>query len=136
MAYLPDFSKLNGLLPAITQDWKTKEVLMVAFMNREAWQKTIETGEAVYFSRTRNKLWHKGESSGNVQKIREILIDCDEDTIVLLVDQIGGAACHTGFNSCFYRKVDLEKAKMDNSTSSLVHIKEEKIFDPKDVYGK
>ena len=110
----------DGLIPAIVQDHETNEVLMLAYMNEESFKKTVDTGVAHYFSRSRNKLWKKGETSGNVQVIREILIDCDEDTILLKVEQTGGA-CHTGYRSCFYRKWGGQ-------------IVGEKIFDPKDVY--
>ncbi|MFC1503870.1 phosphoribosyl-AMP cyclohydrolase [Spirochaetota bacterium] len=120
-----DFNKLNGIIPVITQDHKTLEVLMLAFMNKEAWDETLKKGEAVYFSRSRGKLWHKGETSGHVQKIKEILIDCDNDTLLLKVDQVGGAACHTGYNSCFYRKVEKNDIKI---------IKDKKIFNPDEVY--
>ncbi len=122
----PDFEKGNGLVPVITQDASTGTVLMLAYMNKEAWDKTWETKEAHYWSRSRKKLWHKGGTSGNVQKVKEILIDCDDDTILLKVEQIGGAACHTGYSTCFYRKL-LEED---------VEIVAEKIFDPKEVYGK
>jgi phosphoribosyl-AMP cyclohydrolase len=93
----------DGLVPAIAQDASTGRILMMAWMNREALAETSKRGEAVYFSRSRNKLWHKGESSGHTQKVREIRLDCDEDVIVLQVEQIGGIACHTGRESCFYR---------------------------------
>jgi phosphoribosyl-AMP cyclohydrolase len=93
----------DGLVPAIAQDAATGRILMMAWMNREALAETSQRGEAVYFSRSRNKLWHKGESSGHTQKVREIRLDCDEDVIVLQVEQIGGIACHTGRESCFYR---------------------------------
>ena len=102
--FKPDFSK--GLIPAIAQDSKDGEVLMLAYMNEEAWNRTLETGEAHYWSRSRQKLWHKGETSGNVQKVHSIRLDCDKDTILLSVTQIGGAACHTGRRSCFFRKWD------------------------------
>ncbi|MGB5155926.1 phosphoribosyl-AMP cyclohydrolase [Desulfobacterium sp. N47] len=121
-----DFNKINGLVPAIVQDYKTGEVLMLAFMNRNAWEKTLETGKATYFSRSRQKLWVKGETSGNVQIVKEILVDCDEDTVLLKVEQIGNAACHTGYRSCFYRKVE------DGSLS----IFGEPIFNPDEVYKK
>ncbi len=101
---LPDFSKNNGLVGTIAQDSVTKEVLMFAFMNKEAWQKTIETGFAHYYSRSRNKLWKKGESSGHLQKVKNIRIDCDNDCILLLIEQ-EGAACHTNHVSCFYREI-------------------------------
>jgi len=101
-----DFAKQGGLVPAITQDAVTKEVLMLAYMNREAWEKTLGTGLAHYWSRSRGKLWKKGETSGNVQEVLEIRVDCDADCVLLLVNQSGGAACHTGKRSCFYRKVE------------------------------
>lgn len=93
----------DGLVPAIAQDAKTGRILMMAWMNRESLQLSAERGEAVYWSRSRNKLWHKGESSGHIQKLHEIRLDCDEDVIVLMVEQLGGIACHTGRESCFYR---------------------------------
>ena len=122
-----NFDKLDGLITAIAQDYQTNEVLMLAFMNQEAWNKTLETGKAHYYSRTRKKLWFKGEESGNVQMVKEILVDCDYDCVVLKIDQIGGAACHTGYNSCFYRMVDGDELKM---------IKETRVFDPEQVYKK
>lgn len=100
----PDFSK--GLVPAIAQDAATGEVLMLAYMNEEAWKRTLETGEAHYWSRSRKELWHKGGTSGNVQKVLSIRLDCDSDTVLLKIEQIGGAACHTGRRSCFYREWD------------------------------
>ena len=119
-----NFQKLNGLLPVVIQDYKTNKVLMLGFMNKEAWKKTLKTGKATYYSRTRKAIWQKGETSGNVQLVKEILIDCDNDTILLKVKQIGNAACHAGYESCFYRK--LEKGKLK--------ITEKKVFDPKEVY--
>ncbi len=95
----------DGLIPAIAQDSKTGEVLMLAFMNEESLKKTLKTREAWYWSRSRKKLWHKGEESGNFQKIKEIYYDCDEDALLLKIEQIGGIACHTGNRSCFYRKL-------------------------------
>ncbi len=92
----------NGLLPAVVQDYRTGEVLMLAYINQLAWEKTLETGKAHYWSRSRNSLWLKGETSGHVQLIKEILVDCDQDTVVYKVEQLGGAACHTGYRSCFY----------------------------------
>ena len=118
------FDKGKGLLPAIAQDYKTNEVLMLAYINKEAWQKTQETGKAHYWSRSRNKLWLKGESSGHQQIIKEILMDCDEDTVVYRVEQLGGAACHTGHRSCFYRRV----------TDNDIEIIDEPVFDPGEVY--
>ena len=94
----------NGLIPAIAQDAQTGDVLMFAWMNREALARTAETGEAVYFSRSRGKLWHKGEESGHTQKVREIRIDCDNDVVLLKIEQVGGIACHTGRRSCFFQK--------------------------------
>ncbi len=101
-----DFSKSGGLIPAIAQDFETGEVLMLAYINKEAWEETLRTGHAAYFSRSRNQLWRKGESSGNFQEICEILVDCDQDTVIYKVRQIGGAACHTGHRSCFFRKIE------------------------------
>ncbi len=123
-AFEPDFAK--GLIPAIAQDAATGEVLMLAYMNEEAWLRTLETGEAHYWSRSRRKLWHKGESSGNVQKVLSVRLDCDSDTILLLITQKGGAACHTGRRSCFYREW---KAGRVDVCSPLV-------FDPEKVYGQ
>lgn len=96
----------QGLVPAIAQDWQTGRVLMVAWMNREALAATAARREAVYFSRSRQKLWHKGEESGHVQKVHEIRLDCDADVIVLAIEQTGGIACHTGRQSCFYRRLE------------------------------
>jgi len=96
----------DGLIPAIAQDAATGRVLMVAWMDREALKRTVETGEAIYWSRSRKKLWHKGEESGHTQKVREIRIDCDADVVLLLVEQQGGIACHTGRESCFYSKLE------------------------------
>ncbi len=123
-SFAPDFSK--GLVPAIAQDAEDGEVLMLAYMNEEAWRKTLETGEAHYWSRSRSRLWHKGESSGNVQKVHSIRLDCDSDTILLSITQIGGAACHTGRRSCFYRK-------LENGVESICS---DQVFDPAAVYGK
>jgi len=118
------FEKLNGLLPVIIQDYKTNKVLMLAFMNKEAWQRTLKTGKATYYSRTRKAIWQKGETSGNIQLVKEILIDCDNDTILLKVKQVGSAACHTGYESCFYRKLERGKLKIIGK----------KVFEPKEVY--
>ena len=123
---LPDFSKNNGLLPAIAQDAATGEVLMLAWMNAESYAETLRTGRAVYFSRSRNKLWRKGEESGNVQEVKGIYFDCDADTILLKVNQIGGAACHEGYSSCFFRQVTPEGFKVVS----------ERVFDPAEVYKK
>lgn len=121
-----DFSKGNGLVTAIVQDAETGEILMVANMNEESLAKTIELGEAVYWSRSRKKLWHKGEESGHTQKIRGLYLDCDGDALLLKVEQIGGAACHTGKRSCFFRKLD-----QDSVTDVGVQV-----FDPGEVYKK
>ena len=121
-----DFQKSGGLIPAIAQDADTGQVLMLAWMNREAFDETVRTGRACYFSRSRNRLWRKGEESGNVQQVSEIYIDCDADTILMKVKQLGGAACHEGYVSCFFRKLDGEELKVIG----------ERIFDPKEVYGK
>src|SRR6266566_3425031 len=102
----PDFDKAGGLVAAIAQDADTGEVLMIAWMNREAYEETLRTGRACYFSRSRNRLWRKGEESGNVQEVRGVYVDCDADTILLKVNQVGGAACHEGYKSCFFRKVE------------------------------
>jgi phosphoribosyl-AMP cyclohydrolase len=102
----PDFEKRGGLLPAIAQDALTGQVLMVAYMNREAWRRTLETGLATYWSTSRNALWVKGESSGHVQHVREVLIDCDQDAVLLRVEQAGGVACHQGYATCFFRRVE------------------------------
>jgi phosphoribosyl-AMP cyclohydrolase len=122
-----DFSKGDGLLPAIVQDHATGRVLMLAYINAASWQETLKTGEAHYWSRSRRTLWHKGGTSGHVQKIKEIYVDCDNDTVLFRVDQLGGAACHKGYASCFYRRVDRD------GDAAIV---EEKVFDPKKVYGK
>jgi len=102
----PDFAKRGGLLPAIAQDAETGQILMVAYMNREAWQATLATGRATYWSTSRDELWEKGATSGHVQHVREILIDCDADAVVLKVDQVGGVACHKGYASCFFRRAE------------------------------
>ena len=101
-----DFNKTGGLVPAIAQDYQTGEILMLAYMNPDAFNATLSTGKATYYSRSRQTLWVKGETSGNMQLIKEIRIDCDEDTVLLKVEQLGGAACHTGHRSCFYKKVE------------------------------
>ena len=118
----PDFSK--GLVPAIAQDAATGEVLMLAYMNEEAWKRTLETGEAHYWSRSRKELWHKGGTSGNVQKVLSIRLDCDSDTVLLKIEQIGGAACHEGYKSCFFTEI----------TSDGERTCSPKVFDPKEVY--
>lgn len=122
----PDFSKGGGLLPAIVQDAETGEVLMMAYMNAESYAETMATGRAVYFSRSRKQLWRKGQQSGNVQQVREIYLDCDRDTILLKVDQTGGAACHEGYRSCFFRQVTPDGLKVVGR----------RVFDPDEVYGE
>ena len=117
----------NGLIPAVIQDYKNNEVLMVAYMNDVAVKKTIVTKRAHFYSRSRNKLWLKGESSGHVQKVKEIRFDCDADCLLVKVEQVGGA-CHTGYRSCFYRKLK------DNKGNATVSGK--KMFDPEKVYKK
>jgi len=121
-----DFAKGQGLIPAIVQDWKTGEVLMVAYMNAASWAKTLETGKACFWSRSRKKLWLKGETSGHVQIIKEIYLDCDQDALLLKVEQVGGAACHTGYRSCFYRQI----------VNGQTQVIGKRIFDPKEVYGE
>ena len=121
-----DFEKTGGLIPAIAQDHATGEILMLAYINREAWETTLRTGKATYYSRSRQQLWIKGETSGNVQVVKEIRIDCDDDTVIFKVEQIGGAACHTGHRSCFYKKIE------DGSVTVMGR----PLFNPKEVYGK
>ena len=121
-----NFEKQGGLVPAIAQDAATGQVLMMAWMNREAYEETLRTGRACYFSRSRNRLWRKGEESGNVQEVKAVFIDCDADTILLKVKQIGGAACHEGYPSCFFRQVEGDGFKVVG----------ERVFDPKQVYKK
>ncbi len=120
-----DFEKMGGLVPAIIQDHETGQVLMLAYMNKIAWEKTLETGKAWFYSRSRDKQWMKGESSGHVQVVKEVFVDCDDDTVLLKVDQIGGAACHKGYESCFFRKL--------NGETTIVG---ERKFDPDKVYNK
>src|ERR1043165_2676614 len=119
-----DFAKTGGLLPAVAQDADTGQVLMLAWMNREAYEETLRTGRACYFSRSRGRLWRKGEESGNVQEVREIFLDCDADTVLLKVHQIGGAAWHEGYKSCFFRKV----------AGDALQVVGERVFDPRQVY--
>ena len=122
-----DFSKTaDGLIPAISQDWQTGEVLMLAYINRASWEQTLATGKATYWSRSRKKFWVKGEESGNIQKIKEILVDCDLDTVIFKVEQVGGAACHEGYHSCFFRKLE----------DGELRIVGERVFDPAEVYKK
>ena len=125
--FTPKFNA-HGLIPVIAQDADSSQVLMVAFMNREALAKTIETGKATYFSRSRNKLWTKGEESGHVQQVREILTDCDQDCLILKV-RVDAGQCHVGYQSCFYRRVK------PNSSDQLEFVADP-VYDPNDVYKK
>lgn len=122
-----DFSKGEGLIPAIAQDHISGRVLMLAYISKESWEKTLETGEVHYWSRSRRELWHKGGTSGNVQVVKEIYADCDNDTVLFKVEQIGGAACHLGYESCFHKMI-----KKDGT----FEIFDKRVFDPKEVYGK
>jgi len=123
---LLDFEKGGGLVTAIAQDCVSNEILMVAFMNEESFRQTLATGQAVYWSRSRSKLWHKGEESGNVQIVKELFVDCDADVVLMKVEQVGGAACHTGKRSCFFRKLEGGEI-LDVGTQ---------VFDPDEVYGQ
>lgn len=123
---VPDFQKGDGLVTAVAQDAESGTVLMVAYMNQEAFEETRSTGRVVYYSRSRQRLWRKGEESGNYQELREMYVDCDADAVLLKVKQNGGAACHEGYQSCFFRKVMGEDLQVEG----------ERIFDPKEVYGK
>jgi len=120
-----DFSKGDGLLPAIVQDWQSGEVLMLAYLDRASWEETLRTGRATFWSRSRRKRWQKGETSGHYQLVREIRIDCDQDAVLFKVEQLGGAACHTGHRSCFYRRV---------ADDGLV-TEGQPLFDPAQVYS-
>ena len=123
----PDFSKdPNGLIPAIAQDWQTGEVLMLAYINELSWNETLKTGKGTYWSRSRQQLWCKGDTSGNFQIVKDILIDCDLDTVIFKIEQIGDAACHKGYSSCFFRSIK------ENGCD----IVSEKVFNPEDVYKK
>ncbi len=127
--FLPRFNE-SGLITCVTMDSTTQDILMVAYMNEEALQETLRTGRAVYYSRSRKALWRKGEKSGNWQEVQEVRVDCDQDCLQLLVKQTGGAACHTGRHSCFYRRI-----KSGQSTE-LEFIDQNRLFDPTQVYGK
>ena len=120
----PVFESATDLVTAIAQDSASGRVLMIAHMNREAWDETLRTGQAVYFSRSRGKLWRKGEESGNIQLVRDVFVDCDGDAVLLKVEQIGGAACHEGYASCFFRRV----------TPNGLQVEGERVFDPQTVY--
>ena len=126
----------EDLVIGIAQDWQTNDVLMVAFMNKEAVEQTLKTKKAHYYSTSRQKQWLKGESSGNVQTVKEMYIDCDADAIIMKVEQIG-AACHEGYRSCFFRQLDIDKESIDidNITDDDVKVISERLFDPKEMYG-
>ena len=123
----PNFEKME-LIPVIAQDDATGDVLMLAYMNEEAWRETLKNGRVCYYSRSRQKLWRKGEESGNVQEVKSIFYDCDADTLLIRVNQIGGAACHEGYKSCFFRKL--------NPATGETEVVGDRVFDPKQVYGK
>ena len=123
----PDFSNTE-LVPVIAQDAATGDVLMLAYMNAEAYAETLATRRVCYYSRSRQRLWRKGEESGNVQHLKRIYYDCDADTLLVQVEQVGGAACHEGYASCFYREID-----PDTGAASVIA---ERVFDPADVYGR
>jgi len=131
-AFMPKFDS-DGLIAAVVTDADTDQVLMVGYMNAEALHRTIETGEAWYWSRSRKGFWKKGETSGQVQKVQAILTDCDQDALVVKVRVEGnGATCHVGYKSCFFRKV----SKADDGSVSLVHDGGDRVYDPEEVYGK
>ena len=131
--FTPDFSKANGLVAAIAQDAASGEVLMLAWMDQAAWEATLATGEAHYYSRSRKRLWRKGESSGHIQRVRAVRLDCDSDAVLLEVEQIGGAACHEGYRSCFFRRLApaAEGAASGGSEATLCC---PRVFDPAQVY--
>jgi phosphoribosyl-AMP cyclohydrolase len=126
-ASAPDFQKVE-LIPVVAQDDVTGDVLMLAYMNQEAYDETLKSGRVVYYSRSRKKLWRKGEESGNVQELKSIWFDCDADTLLVRVNQIGGAACHEGYRSCFFRRIDPQ--------TGGISVVGERVFDPLAVYGK
>jgi len=131
-SFAPKFDK-SGLIPVVTSDYKTGEILMQGYMNKEALLKTIKLGEAIYYSRSRKTLWHKGKTSGFIQKIKEIRIDDDQDSVWLKVNVVGGASCHVGYRSCFYRSVPFGKSLKNNRL--ILKFKEtKKVFNPKKVY--
>ena len=133
LAFAPKFDA-DGLIPALAMDAVTREPLMLAYMNEESLRRTLEIGEAVYWSRSRKEIWHKGATSGHVQKVMEIRTDCDQDALILFVEQIGAGACHSGRNSCFYRKV--ETSDDGGFAAKLQWVQEDRSFDPAAVYGK
>jgi phosphoribosyl-AMP cyclohydrolase len=123
----PDFDKVE-LIPVVAQDEASGDVLMLAYMNRQAYEETLSTGRVCYWSRSRQKLWRKGEESGNVQELKSLYFDCDADTLLVKVNQIGGAACHEGYRSCFFRRID--------PASREVSVEGERVFDPAEVYNR
>lgn len=136
LTFAPKFDR-DGLIPAMAIDWKTRQPLMLAYMNEESLKLTLEKGEAVYWSRSRQEIWHKGATSGHVQVVKEILVDCDQDALVLVVDQIGAGACHTGHHSCFYRAVAFGKEVENLDDGVVVPLKQSDeglSFDPDSVY--
>ena len=136
--FAPKFDQ-NGLIPALAMDHITHEPLMLAYMNAESLRMTMELGEAVYYSRSRQEIWHKGATSGHVQKVKQILVDCDQDALIVLVDQCGAGACHTGHHSCFYRSVpfgDELKAQPQGGAVTLREADGGVVFDAEAVYGK
>ncbi len=126
----------DGLIPALAMDHQTKRPLMLAYMNEESLKMTLELGEAVYYSRSRQEIWHKGATSGHIQKVHEILIDCDQDALILYVDQLGAGACHTGHQSCFFRSLPLADEIVDGVPVELKAADEGCCFDAESVYGK
>lgn len=137
LAFAPKFDA-DGLIPAIATDAKTGEVLMVAYMNDESLKLTLTCGEAVYYSRSRQEIWHKGKTSGHVQKVHELRTDCDQDAIVLKVEQVGAGCCHVGYPSCFYRRAPIgdELQAAGGAPVPLILATENKSYDPDAVYGK
>lgn len=127
--FAPKFDQ-NGLITAMAIDERTNEPLMLAYMNKESLKLTLEIGEAVYWSRSRSEIWHKGKTSGHIQKVKEIRTDCDQDALIIVVEQVGAGACHTGRNSCFYRKV------IPGTPAALAFTQPKLSFDPSSVYGK
>lgn len=133
-SFAPKFDD-NGLIPVVTTDYKSGEVLMQGYLNSESFAMTLELGEAVYYSRSRKQIWHKGKTSGLVQTIREIRIDDDQDCVWLKVDVDGGASCHVGYRSCFYRSIPFGRNLDKSKNIELKFEEKEKVFDPKKVYG-
>lgn len=135
LGFVPGFDS-DGLIAALAMDYQTKEPLMLAYMNEESLKMTLMLGEAVYYSRSRQELWHKGATSGHVQKIKKILTDCDQDALVLMVEQCGAGACHTGYRSCFFRSVPFGGELIKGEAVELKHVGNDPCFNPETVYGK